>query len=83
MTTKPSIKQLDAVTRVLSNTQKFLVNGLFPGGNAQALLEAQGYITSLLEQTKKQLQFELDERLIDKEETEANVEEPKDAVSKG
>jgi hypothetical protein len=80
MSNKVSVKQLDAIARVLSNTSQFLKNGLFPGANAQALLEAQGYIDSLLQQSQKALQTELDSRLADEE---AKAEDKVDAVSEG
>lgn len=81
MSNTPNIKQLDAVVRVLSNTQKLLTTGMFQGAQSQMVLESHAYITSLLKQSQEQLQKMVDEKFADSEETP--TKEPKNAVSEG
>lgn len=71
MSNQPSVEQLKAIVRVLSNTEKFLTNGLFPGANAHALLEAQGYIKSLHQQSEEALQSQVDSESIKNEEAKS------------
>ena len=81
MSQTPSVKQLDAVVRVLSNTQKLLTTGMFPGSSSQAVLESHQYISALLKQSQEQLQALLDEKLADA--PEQTAEETQNAVSEG